>query len=395
MKRALFIAHTPLFPTTGGDRIRMSQQLEMLCDNYDVDIVYLCRDASTPSVRDFNPKISGEWRFPIGTVQTYLQASRTLFNDLPEAVNHFHNSRMQLFIDSILPNYDLALAASVGSAVYLLRQHERAPHTRRLLDITDSLTMNYENAAECSKGLKKIFFSREAERMRRFEKLCRRDFDRIAYISERDRQFLSEEIDKTMIVGNWVDIPERTNKPVSTASKSGKENVIVFVGKMDYEPNITATDFFARKVMPLLRTGGCDVRFRIVGAKPTKEVRALEKIEGVEVTGFVESLLPYWQDATLVVAPMLSGSGIQNKVLQAMSNGCCVVTTPIGSEGIESLADGYVLADPKPEIFAETILHLLSNPDKRIQTGNAARLLVDSNLSRQHIATQFERFIRP
>ena len=99
---------------------------------------------------------------------------------------------------------------------------------------------------------------------------------------------------------------------------------IIFVGKMSYEPNIVAVNFFSTQIFPLLKAKYSELKFIIVGANPDERVRKLADIEGVTVTGFVDSIERYFRHSTIVVAPMLTGAGIQNKIIQAMSYGCCV-----------------------------------------------------------------------
>ena len=106
---------------------------------------------------------------------------------------------------------------------------------------------------------------------------------------------------------------------------------IIFVGKMSYEPNIVAVNFFSTQIFPLLKAKYSELKFIIVGANPDERVRKLADIEGVTVTGFVDSIERYFRHSTIVVAPMLTGAGIQNKIIQALSFGCCVAKTTIGA----------------------------------------------------------------
>ena len=132
-----------------------------------------------------------------------------------------------------------------------------------------------------------------------------------------------------VVINNYVDFPDD-----SQVCKHNTDDIIMFLGKMNYEPNITAVKYFANTIFPILRRSIRDLRFFVVGAQPTKEIRDLSEIEGIEVTGFVESTEPYFQKASIVIAPMLTGAGVQNKIIQAMSYGCCVATTNIGAEGL-------------------------------------------------------------
>lgn len=192
---------------------------------------------------------------------------------------------------------------------------------------------------------------------------------------------------KIYTVGNMVDIPEN-----DVISRHDSENTIVFVGKMNYEPNVVAVTYFAENVFPELQKKYPNLIFQIVGAHPDNRVLRLCNNHNIQVTGFVDSIVPYFQHATIVVAPMQTGAGIQNKIIQAMSYGCCVVTTPIGAEGLVIDNDEIAIYDTINE-FICGISSLLNNPDKRREMGKKARKYVKENLSKEIIANQFWNFI--
>lgn len=189
------------------------------------------------------------------------------------------------------------------------------------------------------------------------------------------------------VVGNKVDIPADI-----LTSKHENEEILLFVGKMDYEPNVLAVTTFAERVLPRLLVIYPNLQFQIVGAHPDKRVQRLANNVNIQVTGFVDSLEPYFQRATIVIAPMLTGAGIQNKIIQAMSYGCCVVTTSIGAEGLTIIHNEIAVWDDEDEMV-NGLTMLLSNREKRMETGKAARQYVIDNLSPEVIAKQFWAFM--
>ncbi len=109
---------------------------------------------------------------------------------------------------------------------------------------------------------------------------------------------------------------------------------IVFVGKMDYYPNIEAVTEFAQKTWPMVRDQLKDLTFTIVGASPPASVQALASIRGVEVTGTVPDVRPYYREAVAAVVPLRTGGGTRLKILEAMAAEVPVVSTPLGAEGL-------------------------------------------------------------
>lgn len=189
------------------------------------------------------------------------------------------------------------------------------------------------------------------------------------------------------VVGNKVDIPNPCN-----ISQHNCENVLLFIGKMNYEPNVVAVTSFIQNVFPNLLKSHPKLRFMIVGAHPDARVKKLANGNNIIVTGFVDSLEPYFQQATIVIAPMLTGAGIQNKIIQAMSYACCVATTPIGAEGLH-INKGEIAVWKSVNEWIVGINELLVKRDMRKNMGMKARQYVIDNLSTAIVEKQFWEFI--
>ena len=167
----------------------------------------------------------------------------------------------------------------------------------------------------------------------------------------------------------------------TTIATHNNYNNIIFVGKMSYEPNVVAVTFFSTKIFPVLKNKFPNLKFKIVGANPDPRVSKLSSYNGIEVTGFVKSIEPYFQESTIVIAPMLTGAGIQNKIIQAMSYGCCVATTPIGAEGLNIENNEIAIYNSEDE-WVNGIEKLLSDRNKRKNMGFLAIDYVRKNLSK-------------
>lgn len=365
----------------GGDQVRMSQMLSMLADHHEVDLLSLTHSCKVPPQSEFEPRLRGETVMFVPRWKRYLRASRTLVNTLPEFVNHYADGRIADYVRGHSADYDVILCGSAAMARFAPDGH---PGVR--LDITDSLAMNYHNAALSHSGMRRAWLESESKRMLRYERECRDRFPKVAYISEVDRAYARYRPERSVIVGNYVDIPAPDDCCIHTHSRSD----ISFIGRMDYEPNVEAVSHFAELWQKGIgRVAGT---FHIVGGYATPQVEALGHIDGISVDGFVPSLTPVFRDSALIVAPMLSGSGIQNKILQALAHGCCVVTTPIGAEGLDAESGAFVVARPG-ESFADAVTGLLAAPDDRRRIGQRAREYAIAHFSRPVIHRQFTAFI--
>lgn len=383
--RALFISHVPVFPIKGGDTIRISQSLRYLSEIYDVDVIYLTKSKENTPVSNYLPSVKKEKWFFAPKFIRILRIAKTLINNKPSAVNHFYSKELHRYITKVYDNYDLIFCGSPVTAQYVTGLE----HRHKVLDMTDSLSMNYHNAYATSRGWRKFLYKIDYKRMLEYETFCKGHFHSIAYISQKDSNYIKINNQNVHIVGNEV-ISTINSQPKYSA---GPYNLI-FIGKMDYEPNIQATTFIAEKVMPLIKAKLPDLQFFIIGGYPTKKIKALEKYENVKVTGYVDSLEEWLSSPNIFVAPMLSGSGVQNKILQSLSHGLITLTTPIGNEGLEELGDVLEIIEPNPEEWAKTITDIFNSPEKySIKTDNA-RLRIKEVFGPERIKKQFIKFIQ-
>ena len=170
------------------------------------------------------------------------------------------------------------------------------------------------------------------------------------------------------VIENGVDAASFTpaNEPGSS---------LVFVGTMDYFPNIEAAVSFARTVWPVLCRRFPRLTLAIVGANPVPEIRALSELEGVTVTGTVPDVRPYYRDAFAAIVPLRSGGGTRLKVLEAMAAGVPVISSTLGAEGLAVSPDRDILmADPgHPEEWVRFVETLFDSPDLRSRIIAAGR----------------------
>lgn len=149
---------------------------------------------------------------------------------------------------------------------------------------------------------------------------------------------------------------------------------LLFTGNYDYAPNAEAARHLVTNIFPLIRAAWPEATLQIVGRNPPAMVT---DCPGVIVTGFVEDIAACYRCAEVFVCPLLSGAGVKNKVLEALSSGLPVVTTPLGIEGIERLEAGrhYLLANDPHEI-AKQVVAVFQDATLRHSLGREARAIV-------------------
>jgi glycosyltransferase involved in cell wall biosynthesis len=149
-----------------------------------------------------------------------------------------------------------------------------------------------------------------------------------------------------------------------------------------------------KKVWPQLRVARPQLRFRIVGLRPARAIRALAGTNGIEVTGAVRDVAAELRRATLSVCPMRVGSGMQIKVLESMATGTPMVATSFGNEGIEAVPGVELEIADDPQAFAGAVLGLLSDPVKRGKLAAAARIASETNFTWSAHAALLEKTYR-
>jgi polysaccharide biosynthesis protein PslH len=150
----------------------------------------------------------------------------------------------------------------------------------------------------------------------------------------------------------------------------------VFVGALDYKPNVAGAAWFCRNVWPELFRRRPQARCRLVGRRPTSAVMALGSIPGVEIVGQVPDVRPYQASASVVIAPLQIARGIQNKVLEAMAMAKPVVASPQAFAGLAARAEEHLLSASDPAEWIARVERLWNDPDLRHRLGAAARAFV-------------------
>src|SRR6185295_10816651 len=138
-----------------------------------------------------------------------------------------------------------------------------------------------------------------------------------------------------------------------------------FVGSMDYHANIEGAASFARDVWPVIHQRQPGLRFTIVGRNPPAAITDLCSAPGIEVTGSVADVGPYYREALAAVVPLNVGGGSRLKILEAMAAGVPVVSTKLGAEGLDvSDGENILLAETTAQL-ARGILNVIKSRELR------------------------------
>lgn len=216
----------------------------------------------------------------------------------------------------------------------------------------------------------------QSSRIARFERDIGRLADLVIAVSPEDAAALGKLMPekKIPVIASAIAVEEYA----ATETRNLGPHAIVFTGKMDYRPNVDAALWFADEIFPRIRRQVPDAVFHVVGQKPHERLDRLRTMEGVEVSGFVRSVVPYLRGAAVYVAPLRMGSGTRLKLLEAMAAGSAIVATPIAAAGLLSDAKAAMHLAANAEPFAEAVASLLNDPTARRAIGQTALAAVSA-----------------
>lgn len=234
-----------------------------------------------------------------------------------------------------------------------------------------------------SSALRRMYNRAEYRALRRGELERCEQADVVTVCSEREREALQALLPgrRVEVVANGVDV----SAFVPAAVDSQVVGRVVFTGTMHYQPNVQGALYFARRCWPRVRAQVPEATWHIVGAGAPPEVAALGDLPGVTVTGWVPQVQPHLAAASVAIAPLLAGGGTRLKILEALAAGKAVVSTPIGSEGIALTPGVHLLHASDPAAFADAVVALLGDPDRRQVLGAAGRALVEAKYSWERV----------
>ncbi len=242
-------------------------------------------------------------------------------------------------------------------------------------------------AALESRPLHRALLEIEWRKMRRAERRACTAADLTIAVSEEDRQRLQALAPD----GRCVAIPTGVDTTYFTPG-AGPEipRRLVFTGSMDWYPNEDAIVHFSAAILPLVRAQVPDVSVTVVGRNPTPRLRAIAEAAGITVTGTVDDVRPYIDEAAVYIVPLRAGGGTRLKIFEALAMAKAVVSTTVGAEGLALTPGRDVLIADEPASFASAVTALLHHPVRRQAIGTAGRRLVDTKYSWEQVAGDFD-----
>lgn len=376
------------YPLDKGDKLRAYHQIVELSKRHEIFLFALSHSNVTPSQLDaLRPHCREIAVVTPRRIVCYWNILRNYFRAKSLQMGYWDSRRARRTVKEMVRHCQPDVV--YNQMVRTVPLVARLP-LPKVMDFQDSLSLNTERRMEQSRGLWRSILHYEFKMLRSTEYNAFKIFDGLTIISEADSDAIPHKRNgEISIVPNGVDFDyfNPTHNPQPTTNYT-----IVFCGNMSYAPNVDAAHYLANEIMPLVWQQHPEATLLLAGADPKPSVRNLAS-NRVTVSGRIEDIRQAYASASIFVAPMRMGSGLQNKLLEAMAMQLPCVTTPLANDALRATPGSHILIGDTPAQLAQCILQLLGSDEQRAQLANNGHSFVLQHYSWQSAVQPLEKLL--
>lgn len=364
MKIFVLLPRIP-YPLEKGDKLRAFNQIKQLAKHNEIVLCALNDNGKVneqDAFRALQPYCQSINFIRFNKLQILLGLIRAFFKGLPLQCGYFYNRKAAKRIDRLILKHkpDMLYGQLLRVAEYI--RHKDIP---KAIDYQDIFSYGMKRRADIASPLTRPIYNMEYRRLKRYEAKVFDDFDVRTIISTPDRAlFPHERRDEILIIPNGVD--HDYFKP----QEREKKYDLVFTGNMSYAPNVNAVEYLSNEILPIVWKSRPETTLYIAGATPDPKVKKAAS-ERIIVSGWLDDIRDAYAASRVFIAPMRIGTGLQNKLLEAMSMRLPAITSPLANASLGAQPDEEILIGSNAEEMANNILTLLNNTDKAEQIAQA------------------------
>lgn len=364
MKIFVLLPRIP-YPLEKGDKLRAYNQIKQLSKRHEIVLCALNDNAKVDEQKAFHalqPYCASINFVKISKIQILFGLIRAFLKGLPLQCGYFYNRKAAYRINELIGKHrpDMLFGQLLRVAEYI--RHKDIPKT---IDYQDVFSYGMKRRRDIASWITKPVYNMEYKRLCRYEAAIFDDFDVKAIISEPDRDLIPHpKKNEILIIPNGVD--HDYFKPQSQE----KRYDIVFTGNMSYPPNVNAVEYLANEILPIVWKSLPDAKMYIAGADPDPKVKKVAN-DHIIVSGWLDDIRDAYAQSKVFIAPMRIGTGLQNKLLEAMSMGLPAITTPLANASLGAKANEEILVGGNAEELAHHIITLLIDQEKAAQIAQA------------------------
>lgn len=384
----LIVSNSLPFPPHDGSRVILFNLLKHLSSSITVDLLTLLDpNHSYNDIQNIAPFCNTLTTLPAQSPAPFSKKIAFNLSSKPYNVVSRYNHRMARSLSLMLrrTNYDALIFYGVSSSLYGTAI-DSIPKIAYEIDAGSLYFVR--NFFRDPSLYRKVFYLLEHIKYRRYERMIYPQFDKCIVVSQTDKRALKKICPsaKIEVIPNGIDTNffRPTHREIHPS--------LLFTGNMDYPPNIHGALWFYHKVLPRIVARFPQVTFNLVGKNPIRHLTSLKADSKVNITGFVPDIRPWFDKASLYICPMVSGTGLKNKLLEAMAMEKAIVSTSLGLDGISEPTD-FVLRADNPNDFSNSVLNALEDSNMRNHLGKMGRAFVLNNHGWRSSADRFERIL--
>lgn len=363
MKIFVLLPRIP-YPLEKGDKLRAYNQVKQLAKHNEI-ILCALNDKKIDEQKAFHalqPYCNSINFIKINKLQILLGLIRAFFKGWPMQCGYFYNRKAAKKVDTLIKKHqpDILYGQLVRVAEYI--RHKNIP---KAIDYQDVFSYGIKRRRDIANFLTRPVFNMEYKRLCRYEAAVFDEIDVKTIISQPDRDLIPHpKKDEILIIPNGVD--HEFFKP----RQEEKKYDIVFTGNMSYAPNVNAVDYLANEILPIVWKTLPEAKMYIAGATPDPKVKKVAS-ERIIVSGWLDDIRDAYAQSRVFIAPMRIGTGLQNKLLEAMSMGLPAITTPLANASLGAQAGKEILVGDNAEELAQYIITLLTDTLKAEEIAQA------------------------
>ena len=352
MKIFVLLSRVP-YPIEKGDKLRAYHQIRCLAKNNEVVLCALSESAVHPEALKVLGGFCSEVHIiPIRKAGMLWNVTKAFFTGKPLQVGYFYRCSAQKKINALIekckPDHIYCQLTRVSEYVKDIK-------ILKTLDYQDIFSMGAKRRAESSSPFMKLLFMMEYRRLLRYEHDIFEKFDHKTIISQPDRDLLPHPSKADVVI-----IPNGVDHDYFKLVAGPKKYDVVFTGNMGYPPNIDAARFIAGDIFPLVLKQFPEATLLLAGATPHAKVQALES-PNVTVSGWLPDIRDSYASSRIFIAPMRIGTGLQNKLLEAMAMELPCITSILANKALGAKENEEILVGYTAEEYAYHIIHLLKD----------------------------------
>ena len=386
MKLLVLLPRVP-YPLEKGDKLRAFYQIKELSKYHDIYLVALQDAPLHPeALEKLEPYCKEIHLVRLSLLSKYWGIAQAFLKGLPMQCGYFFSNKakwkIKKLINKIHPEHIYCFMIRVAEYV------KKYQDCHKTLDYQDVLSVGMKRRAEKAPFWKKPVFLYEYQTLKRYEKNIFSHFTNKIIITSVDRDLIPHPHNQYIqVVSNGIDF-ERF-----TCVNKEKKYDLIFVGNMSYPPNVDAVLFLVKSIFPKLLEKFPDLQLCICGATPAPAIKALAS-EHIHVTGWVDEMPEYYAQSKIFVAPMLLGTGLQNKLLEAMAMKLPCVTSPLAGKPLEGAQHHHsLLICNTIDEYVDAISKLLSDKTFYQTIAENGHQFVKANYDWQEIGKKLEEII--